>query len=82
MSETLKATQATSPIMTGTPTVEPIETMIPVTLEPEVEYIPVERIEVSHEEVNLYIGEIITVNVTVYPENATNKEIQWRSSIP
>ena len=39
--------------------------------------IPAERIEVSQSELNLKVGESVTLTATVYPENATNKKVHW-----
>lgn len=45
-----------------------------------VEIVYVERIELSEMEVSGEIGTEIVLIATVYPENATNKNVVWRSS--
>lgn len=42
----------------------------------------IERIELSHTEINLIEGETLKLEVTLFPENATDKTIVWSSSNP
>ncbi len=42
--------------------------------------VPVERIELSPSSITMKVGDINQVTATIYPTNATNKEIVWSSS--
>ena len=45
-------------------------------------FIPVESVSFEHPELIVYRGDSYQINVTVLPENATNKTITWLSSDP
>ena len=45
-----------------------------------VKIIPVESIELDHEELTVYLGSTATLKATVKPENATDKEVKWETS--
>lgn len=40
-------------------------------------YVKVERVELSRNVADLKFGESITISASVYPENATNKKVEW-----
>lgn len=40
-------------------------------------YVKVERVELSKNVADLKFGESITISASVYPENATNKKVEW-----
>jgi len=42
--------------------------------------VPVERIDLSQVNLNLKVGDKVKLNATVYPSNATNKNVIWSSS--
>lgn len=44
--------------------------------------VPVERIELSEEHIEMLLGDQTSLTATVYPTDATNKEVVWTSSNP
>lgn len=41
--------------------------------------IPVEKIDLSHSKITIYVGDTFNVSATIKPENATVKKIEWYS---
>ena len=47
---------------------------------PKEEVVPVTRVVLSQTKAEMYVGDDLTLTATVQPENATNKEVEWKSS--
>ena len=42
--------------------------------------VPVSKVELDKEQIELYVGDTFGVNVTIEPTDATNKNVTWKSS--